>query len=118
MQNIRIIKDRRDGTDRFEQFDLAHYAKSVFSMFGGEECDVRLSVDNDLIGVIVDRFGSDIYIVKETEDSFQVTVRVVLSPQFYAWLFGLGNKVRIISPKRAILGYQSKIDEINNLYNC
>ena len=113
MEKISIIDMERDGSDRFEKFNLAHYAKSVFSMFGGEEREVKLSVDNDLIGVIVDRFGSDVYIFKESETSFLVNVSVVLSPQFYAWLFGLGTKVRIVSPEKAINEYKTNIQEIN-----
>jgi hypothetical protein len=102
--------------DNFEKFNLAHYAKSVFAMFGGEECDVKLSVDNDLIGVIVDRFGSDIYIIRESDTSFLVNIRVVLSPQFYAWLFGLGTGVRIVSPQRAIEEYRTRILELERFY--
>ena len=113
MEKISIIDMERDGSDRFEKFNLAHYAKSVFSMFGGEECNVKLSVDNDLVGVIVDRFGSDVYIIRESETSFFVTVSVVLSPQFYAWLFGLGTKVRIVSPEKAVREYKTKIQELS-----
>ena len=116
MEKIQIENSARDGMDKFEKFNLAHYAKSVFSMFGGEECEVKLSVDNDLVGVIVDRFGSDIYIVRESDTSFFVSVRVILSPQFYAWLFGLGLKVRIISPKKAGDEYKTKIKELSALY--
>ena len=117
MESIRISDETRDGSKKFEKFNLAHYAKSVFSMFGGEECEVKLSVDNDLIGVIVDRFGSDIYIIKESDSSFLVTVSVMLSPQFYAWLFGLGLKVRLLSPKKAVDEFKDKISELNLYYN-
>ena len=117
MEGINILSSERDGAEIFEGFDPAHYAKSVFSMFGGEACDVKLSVDNDLIGVIVDRFGSDIYVIKESETSFIVHVSVVLSPQFYAWVFGLGLKIRILSPKRAIDEYKSKISGLKSFYN-
>ena len=116
MEKIKIQSEKRDGMDRFEKFNLAHYAKSVFSMFGGEECGVKLSVDNDLIGVIVDRFGSDIYIVRESDTSFIVNIRVVLSPQFYAWLFGLGLKARVLSPKKAVDGFKTKIQEESAFY--
>ena len=116
MESISIINAERDGSEIFDKFNLAHYAKSVFSMFGGEECEVKLSVDNDLIGVIVDRFGSDIYIVKESDTSFIINVRVILSPQFYAWLFGLGTKVKILSPKRLADDYRDRIQDINSLY--
>jgi predicted DNA-binding transcriptional regulator YafY len=109
MERIRLLKEERDGSDKYKDFNPARYAKSVFSMFGGEECEVKLQVDNDFIGVIVDRFGSDIYVVRHDEHSFTVNVHVMLSPQFYAWLFGLGGKVKILSPEKAIIEFKNKI---------
>lgn len=102
MESIEITGDERDGRKTFEKFDLAGYMKGVFSMFGGEQANVKLSVDNSLIGVIVDRFGSNVIIAKESETSFTVNVDVMLSPQFYAWVFGLDTKVRILSPQKAV----------------
>ena len=109
MERIRLLKDERDGSERYKDFNPARYAKSVFSMFGGEECEVKLLVDNNFIGVIVDRFGTDLFIVKHDENSFTVNVRVMLSPQFYAWIFGLGGVVRILAPDKAILEFNDKI---------
>lgn len=117
METIRLTDESRDGAEAFAQFDPAHYAKSVFSMFGGEASEVTLSVDNELVGVIVDRFGSDIYLVQETENRFLVTVRVMLSAQFYAWLFGLGTKVRVLAPQQAVDGFSDSIQELYRLYN-
>ena len=110
MESIEIIGDERDGRKTFEKFDLAGYMKGVFSMFGGEQANVKLSVDNSLVGVIVDRFGSDVIIMKEGETSFTVNVDVMLSPQFYAWVFGLGAKVRILSPQKAVDEFRQRID--------
>lgn len=117
MEAIRLTDKNRDGTELFAQFDPAHYAKSVFSMFGGKESEVTLSVDNELVGVIVDRFGSDIYLVQETEHRFLVTVRVMLSAQFYAWLFGLGTKVRLLAPQHAVEEFTDRIREFYRKYN-
>ncbi len=116
MESIKVTDDERDGGDKFEKFDVAHYSKSVFSMFGGEETEVKLSVDNSLIGVIVDRFGSDIFIVKESESSFTVSVKVMLSPQFYAWVFGLGDKMKILEPKSVADEFYNRIKAISQLY--
>ena len=113
MERIRLLKDERDGSELYKGFNPARYAKSVFSMFGGEECEVKLLVDNNFIGVIVDRFGSDLFIVKHDEHSFTVNVNVMLSPQFYAWVFGLGGGVRILAPERAILEFKDKISQLN-----
>ena len=109
MEEIRLLKEERDGSEKYRDFNPARYAKSVFSMFGGEECEVKLLVDNNFIGVIADRFGSDIFIVKHDEHSFTITVNVMLSPQFYAWVFGLGGGVRIIAPEKAIIEFKDKI---------
>lgn len=113
MERIRLLKDERDGSELYKDFNPARYAKSVFSMFGGEECEVKLLVDNNFIGVIVDRFGSDLFIVKHDEHSFTVNVNVMLSPQFYAWVFGLGGGVRILAPERAILEFKDKILQLS-----
>lgn len=116
MGSIEITCDACDGRKAFEKFDIAGYAKRVFSMFGGRETKVRLLVDNSLIGVIVDRFGYDIFITKETDNTFCVTVDVMLSPQFYAWVFGLGNKVKILAPRRAVDEFKFSLDEIKKSY--
>ena len=113
MERIRLLKDERDGSERYKDFNPARYAKSVFSMFGGEECEVKLLVDNNFIGVIVDRFGTDLFIIKHDENSFIVNIRVMLSPQFYAWVFGLGGGVRILAPEKAILDFKDKILQFN-----
>ena len=112
MESISLLDEVRDGGRQFESFNPARYAKSVFSMFGGQEAQVTLSVDNRLIGVIVDRFGSDVFITREDSgDRFRITVPVVLSPQFYAWVFGMGRGVRIISPEAAVEGFRARLAE-------
>ena len=116
MGSIEITDEKCDGKQVFKKFDIAGYTKRVFYMFGGSETNIKLSVDNSLIGVIVDRFGYDIFITKETDSTFCVTVNVMLSPQFYAWVFGLGNKVKILSPKKAADEFNFGLDEIKKLY--
>ncbi len=114
MESISILSNSRLGNEKFESFDIAHYTKSVFSMFGGDETEVKLSVDNSLVGVIADRFGSDVFITKETDNSFYITINVLLSPQFYAWVFGLGDKVKILSPKKAQDEFKEQLEKVMN----
>lgn len=116
MESIQITEHERKGSQTFEKFDIVGYTKGVFSMFGGEEACVKLSVDNNLIGVIVDRFGSDVIVMKESETTFCVSVNVMLSPQFYAWIFGFENKIKILSPERAVSEYCEKLKRTASLY--
>ncbi len=111
MEHIEQLEAARDGAELFEDFNPAQYSKAVFAMFGGEAQDVKLSVDNDMIGVIVDRFGTDVLILRETEKSFTITLHVITSPQFFAWVFGMGGKVRILSPKSAVDCFYNNIQQ-------
>ena len=116
MDDIEVLDDERDGGKTFEKFDPADYSKGVFSMFGGEKATVKLSVDNDCIGVIVDRFGRDIFVTKESDTTFGVSVDIMTSKQFYAWVFGLGGKVRIISPQNVVDEFKKQLENVNDSF--
>lgn len=109
MEQITVEQEERCGGEAFEAFNPALYSQSVFSMFGGAPADVRLLVNNSLVGVIADRFGTDIFISAYDEEHFTVTVRAVLSPQFYAWVFGLGGGAQILFPQEAIDGFSEML---------
>ena len=98
MLNISVLEEKRIGQENFKAFDSAKYASRLFGMFGGEEMKVRLEVKNELAGVIIDRFGKDIFMVPGKNGSFRAEVSVNASPQFLGWIIGLGGGVRILSP--------------------
>ncbi len=80
-------------------FELSSYLTSSFSMFSGESVSVKLSFDNSLINVVLDRFGMDVMIVPESEESFTINVSINPQAPFYGWLFQFGGKVKILSPE-------------------
>lgn len=107
------------GTDRVfssKPFDLSAYAKKMFGMFGGEETDVSIRFDNDLVGVIYDRFGMDIPIIKIDEKHFECSVRVAVSPHFLSWIISFGDKARIISPQNVIDELYTLVKNVKNNY--
>lgn len=116
MMSIQVLEEQRQGQECFKQFDMAQYSKKVFSMFGGTEEAVRLRFNNNLIGVVVDRFGKDVKITKEDEESFIITVSVEVSAQFFAWLCGFGDEVKILSPDDVIKEYRRHCRKIMRLY--
>lgn len=115
MVELDVMKRPREGKELFARFDLASYSQKVFGMFGGEEEELRLVCKNDLIGVMIDRFGKDICIHPVDEDSFAVTVKVNVSQQFFGWLFALGNKVKIESPVRVVMQFE---DQMRVVWGC
>lgn len=105
MEDIQITDEGFSAKEERGSFNAAEFEKKVFAMFGGREEFVRLRFRNDLIGVAVDRFGTDISLMKEDENHFSIGVKVAVSPQFYGWLGSLGGGVKILSPNSAAEEY-------------
>ena len=116
MLRIRITDEIRLGKDRFREFDVAKYAKSLFGMFGGAETDVVLQGVDSMVGVIIDRFGKDIPIVSIDESHFEASVRVALSAQFFGWIMALGEGIRIVGPEPVLVKMRREIRRLNEQY--
>ena len=78
---------------------LVEQANRRFQMFSGETVSVKLRFHTDLVNVVIDRFGKDIMMIPESEDWFNFTVNVVVSPMFLSWIIGFGSKARILYPQ-------------------
>ncbi len=97
MLELYIENAVREGREHFEAIDMSQYSRQVFGMYGGELVGVRLSCDRSMAGVVIDRFGTDIVIANHGE-RFEFTVNVMISPTFFSWVLGFGNKIRVVSP--------------------
>lgn len=102
MLQITLSMDKRDGKEQFKMFDMAVYAKKMFGMFGGTEENVKLECKNNLVGVIIDRFGKDAMIIPTDDEHFRINVDVEVSQQFLAWIIGLGEGAKILSPESVV----------------
>lgn len=102
MVSIDLLEEKRTGKELFENFDAARYTRKTFGMYGGEETDVSILFENHLIGVVIDRFGKDVYIRKQDENHFVAKLNIVVSHQFYGWLAGLGNGAVLVSPSKVV----------------
>lgn len=111
-----VLFEKRDGKSRMKDFNLASHAKKTFGMFGGDEHDVTLEFEDKLLGVVLDRFGSDVFISKVENGKFRVNVKAAISPVFYSWLFTFGTEVRVISPKKVVEEYRERAKFVAKLY--
>ena len=116
MQKVALSDNEREGMDEFEKFDMSAYTKTVFGMFGGTEQKVKLRFANHLVGVVLDRFGAETTIIPDGEEHFTVTVSVVVSPQFFGWVFGFGSEVEILSPEEVRTEMKKQAEEICKKY--
>lgn len=106
MQNTGVVEKDRIGKERFQNFDIAEFAKKTFSMYGGNDEEVTLVCENDIAGVIIDRFGKEVIIVPTDETHFRVRVLAAVSPQFFGWVAGIGDKMRIGAPEHVKKAYR------------
>lgn len=116
MQRTCVIGRERVGKERFQDFDLVEFSKKTFSMYGGHDEEVTLQCGNELIGVILDRFGTDVMIVPTDEGWFRVRVLVAVSPQFFGWVTGIGVRLRIAGPQRVQMEYKEYLEGIMQGY--
>ena len=102
MLHISELDEKREGRTSYRDIDMADYSRKTFGMFGGEVRTVTIECENSFAGVMIDRFGKDIFILKTDKNHFSFNVQVAISGQFLGWIIGLGDKVRITSPDDVI----------------
>ena len=98
MKGVRQTELPRQGKAEFSALDLAAYTRKMFGMYGGREEKVTLKCANSLVGVMLDRFGTEAILVPQADETFHLTVPVAVSPQFLGWVCGFGGEVRVIGP--------------------
>lgn len=116
MQNISVSTKAREGREAFRRFDIPRYANTLFKMFGGEEKNVTLEVDNSMVGIIIDRFGKDVEITPVDEEHFRTDVHVAVSPQFLGWVMSMGGGVRIAGPEDVVRLMRDEVEKLQNQY--
>lgn len=117
IKKIKITEDKRIGKSEFREFNLAEYAKMNFGMFGGEKTDVKIEFKDEMVGVLLDRFGSDIDIFHSPKEGWSETrVKVMLSDQFLGWIISLGDGVRITGPQTATDKMQELLNKAVKMY--
>ena len=118
MANITATGDPREGQAQFKKFNMPRYSKSLFGMFAGETVRVTLEAANDMVGVLIDRFGKDISIEPVDEDHFRTGVDVAVSPQFFGWIMALGEGVKIVGPDAVVEQMQDEVKRLRGQYGC
>ena len=116
MLRISVTDEKREGQKQFKAFNMPRYTKSLFGMYGGEETSVTIEARNDMVGVMIDRFGKDIFIVPVDEEHFKTVVNVAVSNQFLGWIMALGDGVKIVSPDAVVEQMKAEIKRLAEQY--
>ena len=116
MLHIKSNGKEREGRQVFKSFDMAAYARKMFGMYGGKEEWVRIECDNSFAGVMIDRFGKEVSMIRLDDKRFAVNVEVAVSRQFLAWIIGLGEGVKLVGPDNVVEMMNAEIDRLIKQY--
>ena len=119
MKGVTLTGEPRDGEEEYAELakDIGNYTQRVFGMFSGKRVRLTLRFVNSLLDTAIDRFGTKgLNYSKVDENHFTVNPEVELSDQFFGWLCGFGNKVKMIAPDFAIEDFTAYLDKIRTVY--
>lgn len=117
MLHIEVGTEQREGEEYFSKFDMAVYSKRIFGMFDGKSEIVKIECENKFAGVIIDRFGKNVNLIKQDDEHFTVNVDVAVSDHFLGWIIALGTGVKIVSPNEVVKKMKQRIDELQSMYS-
>jgi predicted DNA-binding transcriptional regulator YafY len=118
MADLELTGEPRCGEEAYKELNIESYLQEHFGMFQGKRDHIRIRAINPLLDTFVDRFGKQGVIYSKDDDKhFTAVVSVAVSNQFFGWLCGLGNKVKIISPAPVVEEFKEYLDKMRGLYD-
>ena len=85
-------------------------------MYNGKQEQVTMVFHNRMLDTVIYQFGREVWLSKVDDWHFKVTVTVAVSPQFFAWVFGLGNYVTITAPDNVVKQMKDMLEKVSKRY--
>ena len=112
MRSMERLEEKRSKEALEDKTDMGVFASKTFGMFGGTDMQVTLVCKNHLAGVILDRFGSGIWMAPRDDETFTARVTVTVSPQFFGWVTAVGADMRLAGPEEVVTQYREYLEGI------
>lgn len=116
MKGLEILNSDREGEEVYKKIDIKDFIERKFSMFDGTVEKVKIQFTKDLLDSFIDRFGSNkVYGIVDS-NHYYISTFIEVSPPFFGWLCGFGNKVKIIEPLNVVNQFQKHLQKIIENY--
>lgn len=116
IMHVEIEDRKRNGEAIFRDFDMGKFSSGTFGMFGGQDAVLKIEFDNELVGVVLDRFGQNAAILPVDDRRFSLQAHIRVSSQFFGWLAGLGPGAEIVYPYSIRKEYIRFLEKTLNQY--
>ena len=93
-----------------DDFSLPDFAREVFDMYDGTPETVTLYCKNEMMKVILDRFGEAVETVPLDEQRFRARAEVSVSRTFFGWLFQFCGDIELVGPENVVEQYRNMLD--------
>ncbi len=94
-----------------QDFSLPEFAREVFDMYDGQTQTVTLKCKNEMMKVILDRFGDSVVTKPLDFAHFQAEAEVSVSQTFFGWVFQFCGDIQILAPHRVREQYRRMLEE-------
>ncbi len=115
VDRMRAIKQTDQNVTKckaISEYEASALEYMYFGAYEGEKTTVCLRVNEGLMDVAVDRFGSSIDITKATDKWADIHVEIQVNPQFFGWIAGLNKGISIRTPRKIAQGYQDWLKQL------
>ena len=93
-----------------DDFSLPDFAREVFDIYDGTPETVTLYCKNEMMKVILDRFGEAVETVPLDEQRFRARAEVSVSRTFFGWLFQFCGDIELVGPENVVEQYRNMLD--------
>ena len=94
-----VNRPKTENETVYYNVDYIHTAIYENKQIKFHYAEVTLECRNELAGVVIDRFGHDVWMCPHGEEYFRARVPVAVSSQFFGWITGIGPRMRIVGPE-------------------
>ncbi len=117
MASVKQTEEREDDWLNISgHIDIDNFLTSTFGMYHGETTEVTMLFKKEMMDTVIDKFGKDVEVLATYSDRFRIKVKVAVSPQFYGWVFGLGDNVMIEYPLKVAKQMKDMLKERHKAY--
>lgn len=109
MAEVSVLDE--DAIPPLPNFSLPEFARQVFDMYDGQMETVTLRCKNEMMKVILDRFGDSVKTHPLDCAHFQAETEVSVSKTFLAWIFQFCGEIKIVRPRHVLERYREMLEK-------
>ena len=86
------------------------------SLIKNKEERITLQCSNSIMPLVYERFGPDIVIDRETDESCRAEVSAIITPELFGWIFSFGDNIKLLTPLHATQRMKQWLKALNSSY--